>query len=80
MAAWMKADACSPALRRYAMRYATSQSLSNNEQYGVTADVLVVKEPIGEENKVDAASLPKLAMPNRHGFVLEARPDRANTP
>lgn len=49
MAAWMKTDACSPALRRYAMRYATSQSLSNNEQYGVTADVLFVNELIGEE-------------------------------
>jgi cytochrome c len=33
---------------------------------------------IGEDDKMDAASLPKIAMPNRDGFVLEGRPDTEN--
>jgi cytochrome c len=76
----MKADAYSPTPLRYAMRYATPQSLSNNEYYAIIAYVLFLNELIGEEDKVDAASLPKLAMPNRDGFVLAARPDTANNP
>jgi S-disulfanyl-L-cysteine oxidoreductase SoxD len=76
----MKADAYSPTPLRYAMRYATPQSLSNNEYYAIIAYVLFLNELIGEEDKVDAASLPKLAMLNRDGFVLAARPDTANNP
>jgi cytochrome c len=28
---------------------------------------------------MDATSLPKITMPNREGFVLEARPDTSNS-
>jgi len=60
---------------RRAMPYAAPQSLSNDEYYAIPAYVLFLNELIGEDDKMDATSLPKLAMPNRDGFVLEARPD-----
>ncbi len=74
---WQHAPAVFDYIRR-AMPYAAPQSLSNDEYYAITAYVLFLNELIGEEDKVDAASLSKLAMPNRDGFVLEARPDTEN--
>ena len=74
---WQHAPAVFDYIRR-AMPYAAPQSLSNDEYYAITAYVLFLNELIGEEDKVDAASLTKLAMPNRDGFVLEARPDTEN--
>ena len=41
----------------------------------VTAYVLFLNELIGEEDQIDAAALSGVAMPNRDGFMLEARPD-----
>ena len=74
---WQHAPAVFDYIRR-AMPYAAPQSLSNDEYYAITAYVLFLNELIGEEDKVDAASLTKLAMPNRDGFVLEGRPDTEN--
>jgi len=71
---WQHAPAVFDYIRR-AMPYAAPQSLSNEEYYAITAYVLFLNELIGEEDKVDAASLSTLALPNRDGFVLEARPD-----
>jgi len=74
---WQHAPAVFDYIRR-AMPYAAPQSLSNDEYYAITAYVLFLNELIGEDDKMDAASLSKLAMPNRDGFVLEARPDTEN--
>ena len=74
---WQHAPAVFDYIRR-AMPYAAPQSLSNDEYYAITAYVLFLNELIGEEDKMDATSLPKLAMPNRDGFVLEGRPDTEN--
>lgn len=71
---WQHAPSVFDYIRR-AMPYAAPQSLSNDEYYAITAYVLFLNELIGEDAKMDATSLPKLAMPNREGFVLEARPD-----
>ena len=71
---WQHAPSVFDYIRR-AIPYAAPQSLSNDEYYAITAYVLFLNELIGEEDKMDAASLSKLAMPNRDGFVLEARPD-----
>ena len=71
---WQHAPSVFDYIRR-AMPYAAPQSLSNDEYYAITAYVLFLNELIGEDDKMDATSLPKLAMPNRDGFVLEARPD-----
>jgi mono/diheme cytochrome c family protein len=74
---WQHAPSVFDYIRR-AMPYAAPQSLSNDEYYAITAYVLYLNELIGEEDKMDATSLPKLAMPNRDGFVLEGRPDTEN--
>jgi cytochrome c len=74
---WQHAPAVFDYIRR-AMPYAAPQSLSNDEYYAITAYVLFLNELIGEDDKMDATSLPKLAMPNRDGFVLEGRPDTEN--
>ncbi len=69
-------DAVSHSLGKSSAKpYTAPQSLSNDEYYAITAYVLFLNELITEDDKMDAASLPKIAMPNRDGFVLEARPD-----
>lgn len=71
---WQHAPGVFDYIRR-AMPYAAPQSLSNDEYYAITAYVLFLNELIGEDDRMDATSLPKIAMPNRDGFVLEGRPD-----
>jgi cytochrome c len=50
-------------------------SLTADEVYAVTAYLLHLNGIIGENDVVDATSLPKIRMPNRDGFVPDARPD-----
>jgi cytochrome c len=75
---WQHAPSVFDYIRR-AMPYAAPQSLTNDEYYAITAYVLFLNELVGEEDKMDATSLPKITMPNREGFVLEARPDTSNS-
>jgi cytochrome c len=75
---WQHASGVFDYIRR-AMPYAAPQSLTNDEYYAITAYVLFLNELVGEEDKMDATSLPKITMPNREGFVLEARPDTSNS-
>jgi hypothetical protein len=49
--------------------------LSPPEVYGAVAYVLHLNGIIGEDQVMDATSLPKIRMPNRDGFVPDARPD-----
>ena len=63
---------------RRAMPYAAPQSLSNDEYYAITAYVLFLNELIPEDAVMDRESLTRVEMPNRDGFVLEARPDTAD--
>jgi S-disulfanyl-L-cysteine oxidoreductase SoxD len=44
-------------------------SLTHDEVYAVTAFLLYRNGIIGEEDVMDEKSLPKVAMPNRNGFV-----------
>ena len=37
-------------------------------------------ERLGADATLDAASLPKIRMPNRDGFVGDGRPDTSNVP
>ena len=50
-------------------------SLTPDQVYAVTAYLLHVNGIIGEQDVVDARSLPQIRMPNRDGFVPDARPD-----
>jgi cytochrome c len=54
---------------RRAMPYNAPMSLANSEVYAVTAYILAQDKIIGSEERIDAATLPKVKMPNRDGFV-----------
>lgn len=71
---WQHAPAVFDYIRR-AMPYAAPQSLSNDEVYAITAYILHLNELLPEEAEVDAEKLRAIRMPNRDGFILEARPD-----
>lgn len=58
-----------------AMPFNAPQSLSANQVYGVTAYLLFLNGIIPEDAVLDAASLPRIEMPNRHGFTSDPRPD-----
>ncbi len=75
--AWQHAPAVFDYIRR-AMPYAAPQSLTDDEYYAITAYVLHLNELVPEDAVLDRDSLPRVAMPNRDGFVLEARPDTPN--
>jgi cytochrome c len=54
---------------RRAMPYDRPMSLSNDEVYAVSAYILALNGIVPEDATADARSLPKVEMPNRHGFV-----------
>jgi hypothetical protein len=54
---------------RRSMPWQAPKSLSNDEVYAVTAYILRLNDLIGENDVMDAATLPKVAMPNRDGFI-----------
>jgi S-disulfanyl-L-cysteine oxidoreductase SoxD len=55
---------------RRAMPYIQPQSLSNDEVYAVTAYLLHLNGIIGEQDEMNAQTLPKVAMPNRDNFIV----------
>lgn len=59
---------------RRAMPLTAPQSLTADEVYGLVAYLLSVDGIVPADARLDAASLPRVKMPNRAGFVsLEAR-------
>jgi cytochrome c len=48
-----------------------------DEAYAVVAYVLNLNGIIGNDQVMDAKSLPKVKMPNREGFISDPRPDPA---
>jgi mono/diheme cytochrome c family protein len=54
---------------RRAMPLTAPRTLSNDEVYAVTAYVLHLNGIIGEDQTLDAKTLPAVKMPNRDGFV-----------
>ena len=50
-------------------------SLTLEQVYAVTAYLLHLNGIIGEDEVMDARTLPQVRMPNREGFVLDPRPD-----
>ena len=49
------------------------------EVYAVVAYILNLNGIVGEDQVLDAKSLPKIKMPNRDGFVADPRPDVGKT-
>lgn len=60
-----------------AMPFNNPGMLSRDQVYAVTAYVLFLNGIIGENDVMDARTLPKVRMPNRNGFVADPRPDVA---
>jgi mono/diheme cytochrome c family protein len=54
---------------RRAMPWQQPKSLTNDEVYAVTAYILALNKIIGENDVMNAETLPKVQMPNRDGFV-----------
>ena len=50
-------------------------SLTDNEVYALTAYILALNKIIGENDVIDAKTLPAVKMPNRDGFIIRF-PDR----
>lgn len=55
---------------RRAMPYIQPQSLGNDEVYAVTAYLLHLNGIIGEQDEMNAQTLPKIVMPNRDNFIV----------
>ena len=58
---------------RRAMPLNESKSLSDDEVYAVVAYLLWLNEVIGENDTMDAQTLPAVRMPNRDGFIRFSR-------
>jgi S-disulfanyl-L-cysteine oxidoreductase SoxD len=54
---------------RRAMPWPQPKTLTNDEVYALTAYILVLNKIIGENDVMNADTLPKVRMPNRDGFV-----------
>ena len=57
------------------MPFDTPGVLTNDQMYAVVAYVLFLGEVVGENDVMDAKTLPQVKMPNRDGFVADDRPD-----
>jgi len=62
-------------LIRRAMPFTQPRSLTDDEVYALTAYILAENKLIGENDEINAATLPKVRMPNRDNFVPQY-PDR----
>jgi S-disulfanyl-L-cysteine oxidoreductase SoxD len=60
---------------RRAMPWPQPRTLTNDEVYAVTAYILALNKLIGENDVMNADTLPKVRMPNREGFIVRF-PDR----
>ncbi|HWC97109.1 MAG TPA: cytochrome c [Candidatus Sulfopaludibacter sp.] len=63
---------------RRAMPFDRPGTLTTNQVYAVTAYVLSLAKIVPENAVLDAATLPRIRMPNRDGFVPDPRPDVKN--
>jgi mono/diheme cytochrome c family protein len=60
---------------RRAQPFDNPGSLTDDQVYAVTAYLLHLNGIIGEQEVMDAKTLPLVKMPNRDGFVPDPRPD-----
>jgi S-disulfanyl-L-cysteine oxidoreductase SoxD len=54
---------------RRAMPWQQPMTLANDEVYALTAYILALNKLIGENDVMNAQTLPKVRMPNRDGFI-----------
>jgi cytochrome c len=58
-----------------AMPFNEPGSLNNSQVYAAAAYILYLNEIVGQNEVLNAKTLPKIRMPNRDGFVPDSRPD-----
>jgi cytochrome c len=54
-------------------------TLTHSQVYSLVAFLLHMNGIIGENDVLDAKTLPRIRMPNRDGFVPDTRPDVGKT-
>lgn len=64
---------------RRTMPMTSPQSLSNNEVYALAAYIYSLNGLLPADATADAATLIKMKMPNRDGFMVDDRPDASST-
>ena len=52
------------------MPWQQPKTLTNDEVYALTAYILALNKLIGENDEMNAKTLPKVKMPNRDGFII----------
>jgi len=57
------------------MPYQMPKTLTNEELYALSAYVLALNKIIGDNDVMDAKTLPQVKMPNRDNFIIWA-PDK----
>jgi cytochrome c len=57
------------------MPFSAPGSLSDNDVYAVVAYILSEAKIIKPTDVMDAKTLPKVAMPNKYGFIADSRPE-----
>jgi cytochrome c len=55
---------------RRAMPWQQPMTLANDEVYALTDYILAQNKLIGEDDTINAQTLPKVRMPNRDGFIV----------
>ena len=55
---------------RRAMPWQQPRSLTDDEVYALTAFILAQNQLVGENDTINAQTLPKVKMPNRNGFIV----------
>ena len=55
---------------RRSMPYPMPKTLTSDELYALSAYILALNKIIGEEEVMDAKSLPQVKMPNRDNFII----------
>lgn len=56
---------------RRAMPWQQPRTLTDDEVYALTAYILALNKLIGENDVMNAETLPKVRMPNRDGFIIK---------
>jgi S-disulfanyl-L-cysteine oxidoreductase SoxD len=56
---------------RRAMPWTQPRTLTDNEVYALSAYILSLNKLIGENDTMDAETLPKVKMPNRDNFIIK---------
>ena len=56
---------------RRAMPWTQPRTLTDNEVYALSAYILALNKLIGENDTMNAETLPKVKMPNRDNFIIK---------